>query len=494
MATTHDQHASARPLPAHAAPTQAASACASAVVGLQWGDEGKGKLVDLLAQGHDAVVRYNGGANAGHSVVVGGTRYALHLVPSGILYPGKRAVIGNGVVVDPFKLVEELRGLEQRAVDTSGLVLSDRAHVVLPWHQLEDALREEMLAGVDSEAQAAGMRSPEDKSQNAQPSNIGTTKRGIGPAYADKAQRAGAIRVIDLLDEGVLASKVALALRLKKAGLERAAKGTAHESAVAQLTVASVVDRLGPAIAVLAPRVRDTTLLLHEMLGQGKRLLFESANGTLLDVDHGTYPYVTSSSCIVAGVGTGAGVPPQRLSRVVGVMKAYTTRVGSGPLPTELHNEIGQRIRDRGREYGTTTGRPRRVGWLDLVAVRHSVMINGVTDIALTMLDVLSGLDEVGVCMAYAHPKVPGGVTESFHPDAGWLARATPRLTMMPGFAEDIAGVRDRAQLPQRAMEYVRMIERFVGVPVSIVSVGPGREQTLPTPEARATLLAGASA
>jgi adenylosuccinate synthase len=462
------------------------SGSASAVVGLQWGDEGKGKLVDLLAQGHDAVVRYNGGANAGHSVVVGGTRYALHLVPSGILYPGKRAVIGNGVVVDPFKLVDELRGLEQRSVDTSGLVLSDRAHVVLPWHQLEDALREEMLASTDAE--------PAGQSAGRQPSNIGTTKRGIGPAYADKAQRAGAIRVIDLLDEGVLASKLALALKLKKPSLKRSARGTAHESAVAQLSVASVLEKLTPAIAVLAPRVRDTTLLLHEMLSQGKRLLFESANGTLLDVDHGTYPYVTSSSCVVAGVGTGAGVPPQRLSRVVGVMKAYTTRVGSGPLPTELHSETGQRIRDKGREYGTTTGRPRRVGWLDLVAVRHSVMVNGVTDIALTMLDVLSGLDEIGVCTSYAHPRAPGGKAEHFHPDAGWLAHATPTITMVKGFADDIAGVRDREKLPARALDYVRMIERFVGVPVSIVSVGPGREQTLPTPEARATLLAGASA
>jgi adenylosuccinate synthase len=440
---------------------------ASAVVGLQWGDEGKGKLVDLLAQGHDAVVRYNGGANAGHSVVVNGTRYALHLVPSGILYPGKHAVIGNGVVVDPFKLVEELRGLEQRSVDTSGLVLSDRAHVVLPWHQLEDALREEMLAASDSDVKSSGK----------QPANIGTTKRGIGPAYADKAQRAGAIRVIDLLDDDVLASKIGLALRIKKTNLQQMAAGTAHESAVEGLTVASVMNKLAPAIAVLAPRVRDTTQLLHELLGQGKRLLFESANGTLLDVDHGTYPYVTSSSCIVAGVGTGAGVPPQRLSRVVGVMKAYTTRVGSGPLPTELHDETGQRIRDRGREYGTTTGRPRRVGWLDLVAVRSSVMVNGVTDIALTMLDVLSGLEQIGVCTAYDHPKA--GTTSVFHPDANWLAKARPIINKVSGFSEDIANAKHRDELPKAAASYVKLIEDFVGVPVSIVSVGPGREQTL---------------
>lgn len=446
---------------------------ATAVVGLQWGDEGKGKLVDLLARGHDAVVRYNGGANAGHSVVVGGTRYALHLVPSGILYPGKRAVIGNGVVVDPFKLVEELRGLEQRSVDTSGLVLSDRAHVVLPWHQLEDALREEMLAAGDT-----------GEAGNKQPSNIGTTKRGIGPAYADKAQRAGAIRVIDLLDEQVLAMKIALALRIKKGALERMAAGTAHESAVSQLSVASVMEKLAPAIAVLGPRVRDTMQLLHEMLGQGKRLLFESANGTLLDVDHGTYPYVTSSSCIVAGVGTGAGVPPQRLSRVVGVMKAYSTRVGSGPLPTELHDEVGQGIRDRGREYGTTTGRPRRVGWLDLVAVRHSVMVNGVTDIALTMLDVLSGVQQIGVCTSYRHKKAPGGSTSTFHPDAGWLAHAEPVITRVAGFGADIAGAKNRSELPAQALAYVKLIEEFVGVPVSIVSVGPGREQTLPSKQA----------
>jgi adenylosuccinate synthase len=387
-------------------------------------------------------------------------------------------VIGNGVVVDPFKLVDELRGLEQRGVDTSGLVLSDRAHVVLPWHQLEDALREEMLAASDGDAKTPGK----------QPSNIGTTKRGIGPAYADKAQRAGAIRVIDLLDPETLANKVALALRIKKAALERMASGTQHESAVADLTLPRILDKLQPAIEVLAPRVRDTTQLLHEMLGQGKKLLFESANGTLLDVDHGTYPYVTSSNCVVAGVGTGAGVPPQRLSRVVGVMKAYTTRVGSGPLPTELHDEIGQRIRDRGREYGTTTGRPRRVGWLDLVAVRSSVMVNGVTDIALTMLDVLSGLESVGVCTAYEHPKAAGGKTSTFHPDAAWLAKARPIITKVPGFAEDISKVLQRDELPSAAKAYVKLIEEFVGVPVSIVSVGPGREQTLPSKQAQELL------
>ncbi len=431
----------------------------TAVVGMQWGDEGKGKIVDLLAAGHDAVVRYNGGANAGHSVVVGGTRYSLHLIPSGILYPGKHAVIGNGVVVDPWKLVEELDGLAGKGVDTSGLVLSDRAHVVLPYHKVEDGLREDLLERGSAPSQT----------------KIGTTRRGIGPAYADKAHRAGAVRVRDLARADSLRERIDLALALKGSMLS-AAKGVDAKD----LDAAALTERCLAVGERLGPMVKDTTQFLHHQLVLGKSLLFEGANGSLLDVDHGTYPYVTGSSCITSGIGTGTGVPASRLQRIVGVMKAYSTRVGSGPMPTELmggaDDAIAHRIRERGREYGTTTGRPRRVGWLDLVALRYSAMINGVTGLALTMLDVFAGFDEVKVCTAY---EINGEKTPFFTPDAVDLARAKPVLTSMAGFKEDIAGCRKRADLPDNAKRYIDFIEKTVGVPADIISVGPGREQTI---------------
>ncbi|MDX2132414.1 MAG: adenylosuccinate synthase [Planctomycetota bacterium] len=437
------------------------------VVGLQWGDEGKGKLVDLLAKEHDAVVRYNGGANAGHSVVVGGTRYSLHLIPSGILYPGKVAVIGNGVVVDPWKLVEELDGLAARNIDTSNLVVSDRAHAVLAYHKSEDALREDLLKHVGG----ARVPSGEDRADAPAPvSEIGTTRRGIGPAYADKVQRASAVRLGDLLRPDVLRDRIRVALTLKRPLLEELGpqSGVPDE---AELIAAC--EAIGTR---LAPMIRDTTSLLHGMLRQGKRVLFEGANGSLLDVDHGTYPYVTGSTCIASGVGPGTGVPPTHISRVLGVMKAYSTRVGAGPFPTELHDALGERIRVRGREYGTTTGRPRRVGWLDLVAVRYAAMINGATGIALTMLDVLSGIDELRVCVGYT---IHGRETNDFPPDSYDLARAVPRYEVLPGFAEDIASCRDAGGLPPNAARYVEFIESFVGVPVEVVSVGPDRAQTM---------------
>lgn len=441
---------------------------ASAVVGLQWGDEGKGKLVDLLAAQHDAVVRYNGGANAGHSVVVKGTRYSLHLVPSGILYPGKLAVIGNGVVVDPWKLIEELDLLQSRGVDTSGLVISSHAHVVLAYHKAEDALREDLLKRAGAERTPSG----EDRHDAPAPvSEIGTTRRGIGPAYADKVQRASAVRMGDLLRPDVLRDRVGVAMTLKRPLL------SAHD-AMAGMTPESIVEGCIAVGERLRPMIRETTYLLHSLLAQGKRVLFESANGSLLDVDHGTYPYVTGSTVIASGVGPGTGVPAARLGRVLGVMKAYSTRVGAGPLPTELFDEVGDGIRQRGREFGTTTGRPRRVGWLDLVAVKYAAMVNGATGLSLTMLDVLAGLDEVYVCTEY---EIAGKRTNEFPPDAYDLARAKPVYRSLKGFREDIGAARSMQELPADARRYIEHIEAFVGVKAEIVSVGPDREQTILT-------------
>lgn len=438
-------------------PGSSAPTC-TAVVGLQWGDEGKGKVVDLLAPEHDAVARYNGGANAGHSVVVDGKRFSLHLIPSGILYPGKRAVVGNGVVVDPWKLVEELDGLAAKGVDTSGLLVSRQAHVVMPYHKVEDGLREDLLSRREGGSAA-----------------IGTTRRGIGPAYAEKVQRAAAVRMGDLVRPAVLRERVQVACDLKAGMLAEWTRGRTE----AERASVSVDGLIGAATAIgerLRPLMADTTRELHGVLARGGRILFESANGTLLDVDHGTFPFVTGSSCVVAGVGTGAGVPPTRLRRVVGIMKAYSTRVGAGPLPTELHDETGHRIRERGREYGTTTGRPRRVGWLDLVAVRYSAMINGATGICITLLDVLAGLESINVCTAY---EIGGERTIDFPPDAATLAEATPVYRSLDGFRDDISGVRALADLPAAARRYIDFVEEFTGVPVDIVSVGPGREQTI---------------
>ncbi|MBC6953372.1 MAG: adenylosuccinate synthase [Leptolyngbya sp. PLA2] len=429
------------------------AAPATAVVGLQWGDEGKGKVVDLLAAGHDAVVRYNGGANAGHTVVVNGERFALHLVPSGILYPGKTAVIGNGVVVDPEALVREIDALNQRGIDTSGLVLSSRAHVVMPYHKAEDELRETVTAG--SPAYPARVV-------------IGTTKRGIGPCYAEKSQRSTAVRVADLLRPDTLRERVEAACRLKKHLLA--------DRAPEAVDAAVIAERMIKCGQRLAPLVRDTTWLLHDLLAEGKRLLFEGGNATLLDVDHGTYPFVTSSSASALGIGPGTGVPPQRIGRIVGIMKAYSTRVGAGPMPTELLDETGNRIRERGREYGTTTGRPRRCGWLDLVAVRYAAAINGATELAVMLFDVLAGFDSLNVCTAY---EIDGQRTDRFTPDGVDLARGRPVYQRLPGFGSEIGAARSLRDLPDQARKYLDFIAQYVRVPISIVSVGPDRAQTI---------------
>lgn len=433
-----------------------------AVVGLQWGDEGKGKLVDRLAERFDAVVRYNGGANAGHSVVVRGVRYALHLVPSGILAPGVLAVVGNGVVVDPERLIEELDGLTARGVDVSSLVLSDRAHVVLPYHKAEDALREELLT-----AAPVDPTSPPKTAVSA----IGTTGRGIGPAYADKVQRATAVRVGDLLRPDLLRSKLALICSMKNAIFRGLRPGEPEPFDAAQITERMIV--LGER---LRPLVKDTTYLLHDLDRAGKTILFEGANATMLDVDHGTFPYVTSSNASSLGIGPGSGLPPQKVGRIIGVVKAYSTRVGGGPLPTELFDDTANRIRERGREFGTTTGRPRRVGWIDLVALRYSAMVSGATEIGLTLLDVLSGFDELLLCTKY---RTPSGETDRFLPDGFDLAGVEPIYESMPGFSEDVTTVRSFDDLPAPARAYVERIESFIGVPIRTIGVGPDRVQTI---------------
>lgn len=419
----------------------------TAVIGLQWGDEGKGKLVDVLGAQHHAVVRYNGGANAGHSIVIEGQRFAVHLIPVGIFMPGVLAVIGNGVVVDPETLVRELDTLSSRGIDTSGLRISSRAHVVMPYHKLEDAAREEQ-AGERGKA-------------------IGTTRRGIGPAYADKAHRRGAIRMIDLLDPQRLAERIEEACRIKAAILPNAGSDNDPHA---------LFDRMSALATRLGPMICDTTYLLHDMLAEGKRLLFEGANATLLDVDHGTYPYVTASSASALGIAAGSGVPMNCVNHVIGVAKAYSTRVGSGPMPTELHDDTAHRIRERGREYGTTTGRPRRVGWIDLVALRYAAMVNGITHIAVTLLDVLEGIDELRLCTAY---RTPSGQTDRFPADGRELAGVEPVYETLPGFFGDISQARTLNELPEQARTYLARIEEFVRVPVGLVSVGPDRRQII---------------
>lgn len=427
----------------------------TAVVGLQWGDEGKGKIVDLLAASHDLVVRYNGGANAGHTVVVAGVRTALHLVPSGVLHPGKASIIGNGVVVDPHQLIAELDQLNDRGVDTAGVLCSSRAHLVMPWHKDEDAAREQLLHDDATGAAEA----------------IGTTKRGIGPAYADKAHRVTALRVGDLLaDPQTLAAKVRTVCRFKNRTLQTFFDGRDPYDPVA------ITRDLRTVAVRLKPHIIDSFLTLHRALDERRSILFEGANGTLLDVDHGGYPYVTSSNCSALGIGPGTGVPPQRINRIVGIMKAYCTRVGGGPMPTELNNDLGDRIRKQGNEFGTTTGRPRRCGWLDLVALDYAVKLNGCTEIACMLLDVLAGFETLNLCVEY---ELDGKRTGHFPPDADTIARVKPIYETVDGFTSAITQVRHRADLPDAARRYLSLIEERTGTPIRIVSVGPDREQTI---------------
>jgi len=416
------------------------------LVGAQWGDEGKGKITDFLAEKADMVVRYQGGSNAGHTVVVGDVEYKLHLVPSGILYAEKTCVIGNGVVVDPKVLLAELRGLRERGVQIGKLLLSSNAQVILPYHRLLDTL--------------------EEKARGAQ--KIGTTGRGIGPAYMDKAARTG-IRIIDLLDEEVFAAKLQRNLSEKNTLL-------AKIYGAEPLDYAATYQEYLEYAAQLRPFVADTSLAVHEGIRQGRKILFEGAQGTLLDLDHGTYPYVTSSHPIAGGACIGAGVGPTAINRVIGVVKAYTTRVGEGPFPTELVDEIGSKIQQNGREYGTTTGRARRCGWFDAVIARYSVRVSGISDLALTKLDVLTGLDKIKICTAY---DVEGERVTEFPQSQRLFAAAKPIYEELPGWREDISRVTGFGDLPVAAQNFVRRIEELTGVPATLVAVGPGRSQTI---------------
>jgi adenylosuccinate synthase len=428
----------------------------AAVVGLQWGDEGKGKIVDLLTSRYDCIVRYNGGANAGHTVQVGTERYALHLIPSGILSAGKVNIVGNGVVVDPEKLLEEIDGLRKRGVAVgANLRVSDRAHVVMPYHKDQDAALEELL---------------EKRSGKSGAGQIGTTRRGIGPAYSDKVRRSTALRMGDLLDHALLLRKLETICGLRMAELE------ALGANVTPLVPKELADRFAAAGEKLRPHITDTVYLVHDEIKAGRSVLFEGANACLLDIDHGTFPYVTSSNCSTLGIPAGSGVPGREIGKVYGIMKAYSTRVGGGPFVTELLNETGERIRKRGREYGTTTGRPRRCGWLDLVAVKYSVMVCGADAIACTLLDVLSGFDELKICVGYQRPD--GTVTDRFVPDAERMHGFTPVYETFAGWQRELTDCTDRDDLPREAQAYLGFVEDFVGIPVELVSVGPERNQT----------------
>jgi adenylosuccinate synthase len=418
------------------------------LVGAQWGDEGKGKATDLLGSEVDYVVKFNGGNNAGHTVVIGGDTYALHLLPSGILTPGVVPVIGNGVVVDLGVLFDEIDALEARGVDTSALVVSANAHLITPYNRTLDKVTERFL----------GSR------------RIGTTGRGIGPTYADKMARVG-IRVQDLFDEKILRQKVEGALDQKNQLLVKVFNRRA-------LTVEDVADELLGFVDRLRPMVKDTATLLSRALDQERTVLLEGGQATLLDVDHGTYPFVTSSNATAGGACTGSGIPPTRIDRVIAVMKAYTTRVGEGPFPTELHDADGRALRDAGAEYGTTTGRPRRCGWFDAVVGRYAARLNGVTDFVLTKLDVLTGRDKIPICVAYdvdgvRRDDMPMTQTEFHH--------AVPVYEYVDGWREDISGTRSLGDLPPQARDYVSMVEQLCGAPVSAVGVGPGREHTVVT-------------
>jgi adenylosuccinate synthase len=423
------------------------TACTS-VVGLQWGDEAKGKIVDLLTPDHDLVVRYNGGPNAGHTVVCDGQSFKLSLIPTGILRPNVQAVVANGVVVYPPKFLEECANLRAKGIQIgSNLMLSDQAHVIFPYHLEEESLREK-----------------------AQGHSIGTTGRGIGPCYQEKVGRHLAIRVGELLDPDHLRSRLREIVPIKN----RLLRGLSAEAR--SFDAESLSEEYSALGQQLRPHVADTVRLLHEAYARGRRILFEGAQGTLLDVDHGTFPFVTSSSSSTTGIWSGSGFPARRLTRIVGVIKAYSTRVGQGPFPTELHDAVGEHIRQTGKEYGTVTGRPRRCGWFDAVAVRHAVMVSGADELAIMLLDVLSDLDEVRICTAYEYE---GRTIEHFPPFAHQLERCKPIYETLPGWKCDISGCRSLEQLPTAARSYLERIHNLLGLPIRIVSIGPDREQTI---------------
>ena len=416
------------------------------VVGTQWGDEGKGKITDFLSENAEVIARYQGGDNAGHTIQFNGVTYKLHLIPSGIFSPEKISVIGNGVVLNPKSLITELAYLHERNVTTDNLRISDRAHVILPYHIRLDQLQEEA------------------KGDN----KIGTTNKGIGPCYMDKAARVG-IRVADLLDREVFAERLRINLAEKNRLFTKMYDAEPIE-------FDDIFEEYYEYGQQMKQYVCDTSVILNDALDQGKRVLFEGAQGVMLDIDQGTYPFVTSSNPVAGGVTIGSGVGPSKINKVVGVCKAYTSRVGDGPFPTELFDEIGSRIREVGREYGTTTGRPRRVGWFDSVVMRHSKRVSGITNLSLNSIDVLTGLETVKICVAY---RKPNGEEISHYPASlVELGQCEPVYEELPGWNEDITGCRSLEELPENARNYVRRISELVGVRISTFSVGPDREQT----------------
>ncbi|MFW6306071.1 MAG: adenylosuccinate synthase [Bacillota bacterium] len=416
------------------------------VVGSQWGDEGKGKITNMLAQTADVIVRFGGGNNAGHTVIVGEEKFELHLIPSGILYPEKENVIGNGVVIDPEALVEEMNMVEERGVSLDNLYISESAHVIMPYHRLLDKVEEERKGDA----------------------KIGTTGKGIGPAYTDKIARRG-IRIIDTLDRDRFFKKLKSTLKYQNLILEKVYNTDPMDAE-------EVMNQYEEFIEKLRPRVKNTATLLEKAYNEEKRIFFEGAQGTLLDVDHGTYPFVTSSNPTAGGVCTGAGVGPTRIDDVIGVAKAYLTRVGEGPFPTELENKLGEYLREKGHEFGVTTGRPRRCGWFDVPIIKHAVRVNGLTEIAITKLDVMTGMEEIKICTAYQYK---GKEITEFPLENGMLTECKPIYKTLEGWEKDITGIQEYEKLPEAARKYVGLIEEYAGVPVKIIGTGPEREEAI---------------
>ncbi|MTI61745.1 MAG: adenylosuccinate synthase [Firmicutes bacterium] len=416
------------------------------VIGTQWGDEGKGKITDMLARTADVVVRFGGGNNAGHTVIVGDEKFELHLIPSGILYPEKINVIGNGVVVDPEALLKEMYGLIERKISLDNFFISESAHVIMPYHRLLDRLEEERKAD----------------------SKIGTTGKGIGPAYTDKIARRG-IRVCDTLDRDIFYKKLKENLAYQNLIIEKVYKSK-------PVDIEEIMEEYLPYIEEIRPYVKNTSLLLDKVRKENKKIFFEGAQGTLLDVDYGTYPFVTSSNPTAGGVCNGAGIGPVLIDDVVGVAKAYLTRVGEGPFPTELEDKTGEWLREKGHEYGVTTGRPRRCGWFDVPILKHAFRVNGLTEIALTKVDVLTGLDEIKVCTAYRYQ---GDILDEFPVQLEKLSACKPIYETLPGWRGDISAVRDFDKLPENARNYIKRIEELIAVPVKIIGTGPEREEAI---------------
>ncbi|WP_391205997.1 adenylosuccinate synthase [Psychrobacillus sp. L4] len=415
------------------------------VVGTQWGDEGKGKITDFLSENSEVIARYQGGNNAGHTIIFGGETYKLHLIPSGIFYKDKISVIGNGMVVDPRALVKELKGLHDRGVATENLRISNRAHVILPYHIKQDEV-EEARRGANK---------------------IGTTGKGIGPAYMDKAARIG-IRIADLLDYEVFKEKLERNLDEKNRMFEKFYETEGF-------TVEEILEEFYNYGQEIEKYVTDTSKVLNDALDDGRRVLFEGAQGVMLDIDQGTYPFVTSSNPVAGGVTIGAGVGPTKISHVVGVCKAYTSRVGDGPFPTELFDDVGNQIREVGKEYGTTTGRPRRIGWFDTVVIRHAKRVSGLTDLTVNSIDVLTGLKTVKICTAYKYKE---DLITEYPANLRMLAECEPVYEELPGWSEDITSCKTLDELPETARHYLERVSQLTGVPISIFSVGPDRTQT----------------